>query len=478
MTSTHSDEQTLPPFNVEAEQQLLGALLTDNDSFNLIAGVITATTFFDPVHAFIFEQISERISNDQLASPVTLKAAVATHSGIGELGGPGYLARLAGASVSSRMIKDYAALMVDLKAKRDLLEICNDATARINLGREGASSISNSVETKVGKVAGIVAAKPIVRSYMSAIVGSLDQINSAYGGEDPVGVSTGLADLDKRVGRLRPGNFVILGGRPSMGKTTLAQNIAFHNITHGVGVYYGSLEMPGEEMAPRFLAKGLAEKGTQIAYSNMLAGNLSEFEMRKVLEEGQAQSDLPLMLGERNIREIGRLKASVRRAKQTMADTHAPLGLVIIDYLQLIASSTSRSAYDRVSEASDMCKSLALDLDVPVMALAQLSRTVEQRDPPTPMLSDLRESGKLEEDADVVLFCYRDAYYLQRKLDAVKGDVSKEADFRMALSECEKNMDVIIAKQRSGAIGMSRCFVDMATCHVTSDRANDRDMLL
>ena len=313
---------------------------------------------------------------------------------------------------------------------------------------------------------------------MSAIVGGIDQINAAYMGEDPVGVSTGLADLDKRIGRLRPGNFIILGGRPSMGKTSLAQNIAFHNITHGVGVYFASLEMPVEEMAPRFLAKGLAEKGTPIAYSNMLSGNLSEFEMRKVLEEGQAQSDLPLMLGERSIREVGRLKASVRRAKLTMSDTPAPLGLVIIDYLQLIASNTSRSAYDRVSEASDMCKSLALDLDVPVMALAQLSRSVEQRDPPTPMLSDLRESGKLEEDADVVLFCYRDAYYLQRKLDAVKGDVSKEADYRVALAECEKNMDVIIAKQRSGATGMTRCYVDMATCHVTSDRAHDRDMLL
>jgi replicative DNA helicase len=472
------DEQQLPPHNVEAEQQLLGAILTNNDVFNLIAGMITADTFFDPVHTFIFQTITDMIGNDQLASPVTLKTAVETHPGVQELGGPRYLVRLAGAAISSHAAKDYALLMIDLKAKRELLAVCNDATQKIYLGREGASQISNTLEAKVGKVSGIVAAKPLIRSFLSAIVGGINQINSAYSGEAAIGVSTGLGDLDRRIGLMRPGNMILLGGRPSMGKTTLAQNIAYHNISNGVGVYYGSLEMTGEEMSPRFIAKGLAAQGTNISYSNMLSGNLSEGEIRKVIIEGQRQSDLPLILGERHVREIGRMKASVRRAQQHLCDTPTPLGLVIIDYLQLLASNTSRSSYDRVSEASDMCKSLAMDLEVPVVALAQLSRNVEQRDPPVPMLADLRESGKLEEDADVVLFCYRDAYYLRRKLDAVKGDISKEADYRMALAECEKQMDIIIAKQRSGATGTARAFVDMATCHVTSDQAHQDDRLI
>ncbi len=463
--------ERIAPFNAEAEQQVLGILLLNNGAFSGIAGMIDQTCFHDPIHAEIFCRIKDRIDAGLLASPVSLKPEMDQLKGLDQLGGPQYLVRMMGASSSVAALRDYCAILTDLKAKRDILDAMREAVASIRDGRDPAAKIAAQLETGVGKVASVTNSKPIIRSYLSATTGAIMRINDAYSGAVEPGISTGLQALDRMIGFMRPGNMILIGGRPSMGKTTLAQNFAYAAMTSGVGVFYGSLEMPGEELSPRFLSKGLALAGHNIAYNRMIRGDLTEAEMRLVVEEAQRQQTLPLVLGERDVREVTRLRSAVRRAKQHMADTRCPLGLVIVDYIQQLTSLTARSTYDRASEASDMCKSLAMEFEVPVVALAQLSREVERREPPIPMLSDLRETGKLEEDADVVLFCYRDAYYMQRTLDGSSGkDVDKDAELRADLERCQNRIDLIVAKQRSGATGTVRAFVDMGTCNVTSDR--------
>jgi replicative DNA helicase len=258
-------------------------------------------------------------------------------------------------------------------------------------------------------------------------------ITNAVTGEAETGVSTGLPQLDDAVGKLRPGELVLLGGRPGSGKTSIAQNIAFNAASAGVGVFFASLEMLQADIGVRFLARGLADRGVRIPYSRMLSGRVSEDEHRAVVEEAKRQQGLPLMMAERNVRATSVLRAAVRRARQAMADTASPLGLVVVDYLQLLQPDQGGGTYDRVSAASDACKDLAMELGVPVLALAQLSRSVEHRDPPVPQMSDLRDSGRLEEDAGTVIFAYREAYYLQRRIEACEND-EELMSMRMRLS--------------------------------------------
>ena len=477
--ATRTDPAAPPmPHNVEAEQQILGALLCDNSLMEKISGLLDDGSFYDPVHADLFRRIKARIDAGQLASPVTLKPEAQAMEQLKLLGGPVYLVHLAGAAISQYAIRDYALLLADLKGKRDLLEVMRDGRAKILDGRAGTASIAADIETGVGKVSIATSTKPLIRSFLSASMGALQQITDAYHGEKSAGVSTGLPHLDKMLSFMRPGNMILLGARPSMGKTTVAQNIAYHCATNGVGVFFGSLEMMGEDLAPRFFSKGLAQRGFHIPYTRIMRGDLTEDEMRAVVDETKRQMALPIIIGERDVREVSRFRMAARRARQQLADTPCPLGLIVVDYVQQMHSKTAKSTYDRASEASDTCKSLAMEFGVPVLALAQLSREVEKREPPIPMLADLRETGKLEEDADVVLFCYRDAYYLQRKLDAVSGDLNAECDLRMQLNQCEKSIDIIVAKQRSGPIGVSRAYIDMATCNLTPDRSEHVGMLI
>jgi replicative DNA helicase len=480
MARTFNPSATIePPHSTEAEQQILGALLNNNDLIDKVSDVLDVEAFYDPVHGMIYGLIRDRVDNGMIASPVTLKPAVAADENLAELGGPTYLVNLSGAAVSSFAIRDYAEMVVDLSAKRSLLEQFQDATLRISDGKEPATVIAGSVETSAGAIMSKSSIKPLIRTHLSSMMGALTRINDAYMGVVEPGVSTGLAQLDNVLGFMRPGNMILLAGRPSMGKTSVAQNIAFAAAMSKVGVFFGSLEMTGEELGTRFISKGLAANGINIPYSRMIKGQLSEDEMRHVAGEADRQKSLPLFVGERDVREASRLRSAVRRARQQLEDTDTPLGLVVIDYVQKIESKKATNGYDKASAASDLCKDLAMDLGVPVVALAQLSRAVESRDVQTPMLSDLRDTGKLEEDADVVVFTYREAYYLQRQIDAQNGsDVEAEADLRYAMERCKNNIDLIVAKQRSGATGTVRAYIEPGLCHVTQDRSYQDDHLI
>lgn len=414
------------------------------------------------------------MTEGQLASPVTLKTAMEAHTGLSELGGPKYLASLAGSAISTFAIGEYAALIADLHSKRVLLDHIRDAAERIRIGQEGVTAISARLESRAGAVAGKNATKPLIRSHLSTMIGAVSEINDAYHGIKLPGISTGVPQLDQKLGGgLRSGQFILLGGRPAMGKTSVAQNIAYHCAINGVAVFFGSMEMMGEELGKRFLSKGLAERNIRIPYLNMIRGHLSEKEMRAVVEEAQRQEGLPISVAEREVREETRLRSAVRRAQQHYADSATPLGLIVLDYLQLIQSEKATRTYDRISAASDTCKSLAMEMGLPVLALSQLSRKVEERDTPMPMLSDLRESGKLEEDADVVMFCYRDAYYLEQKIKIAEreGDAEKVMAMRADLNATRHSLDLLIEKQRSGPTGSIQAFLEPEYCHMAPDRS-------
>lgn len=471
--------EALAPHNIEAEQVVLGSLLINNDINDAIVGLIEEDCFFDPVHREIYSRIISRINAGQLASPITLRTDLENYEPLKAIGGSGYLARMAGVNVSANFIKDYALILSDLKAKREILDQCRNSTDKIRDGKEGAAAIAMELETGVGIIAAATTTKPITRSYLSTMMGAITQINDAYQGITPAGVSTGLPQLDAKLGYMRAGNFILLAGRPAMGKTTVAQNIAFHAATNGTAVFIASLEMMGEELTVRFISKGLATQGINIPYNKLIKGDLTEFQMRQVVDESRRQEFIPIEIAERDVRDINKLRSAIRRAFQKFSGTTTPLGLVIIDYVQQLHSPKARSIYERVGDASDFCKSIAMEFAIPVIGLAQLSREVEKRDPPVPMLADLRESGKLEEDADAVLFCYRDEYYLQQKLDGLNGaNLDLENEYRIALDRCRNGLQIIVGKQRSGPTGTVSAYMDAGCCHVTQDRSGQAGHLI
>lgn len=462
------------PHSVEAEQQLLGALLVNNDLLARVEHVLAPESFYDPVHGEIYERIAARVADGRLASPVTLKTDLERHPGLAELGGPAYLARLAGAAIATGAVADYAALLVDLALRRRVIEAAREATEKAATGAGSGFEIAQGLEVEAAKLSVQARAKQLTASHTAALTEALREIVDARKGKDASAVRTGIAALDERLGGgLRAGQLCVVAGRPGMAKTSVAQNIAFAAAQAGRGVLFASLEMPRSELALRFVSKGLAERGVEISYARMRAGDLTDEELAQVGEEMRRQEALPIITGERDVRSVDRLRLAARRAERQLADTACPLGLVVIDYVQLVAVERARDLREKVTAASDACKSLALDLGVPVLALAQLNRECERRDPPVPMLSDMRESGRLEEDADIVVLLYRAEHYIDRDLEAAErsgADVAMRADLEADLAQARGRLDLIVAKQRSGATGTERAWLRADLCHVSAER--------
>ena len=459
------------PHSTEAEQQILGTLLADNDAFARVEDVLTPAAFYDPVHGKIFERIAARVADGRLASPVTLKADLDGHAGLAALDGPAYLARLAGAAIAPHAIRDYAELLLDLAAKRSVIEAAREAESQAAGGEISGAEVAERLEVDAAKITAGSRAKQLTASHLAALTEALGEIAEARKGDDGNAVRTGVAGLDDRLGGgLRPGQLCVLAGRPGMAKTTVAQNLAFAAARAGRGVFFASLEMRRAELASRFLAKGLAERGIEVPYAAMRAGKLDDAQLRAVGEEVRAQESLPIVTGERDVRSVDRLRSAARRAQRQLADTACPLGLIVVDYVQLVQVERARDIREKVTAASDAAKSLALDLGVPVLALSQLNRECEKREPPVPIISDMRETGRLEEDADVVILLYRAEEYIRRDLEAAAregADVERRADLEADLTRARGRLDLIVAKQRSGATGTERAHLRPELCHVT-----------
>ncbi len=447
------------PHSIEAEQQLLGAILTNNDIFDRVASVITSDHFYEPVHARIYEVAAARIAKNNLASPVTIKAFLEEDEGLKELGGPSYLARLAGAAISAFAAKDYAQMIYDMAMRRELIGLGNDIaskaqTADIKLepkeqiveAEQALYKLSEQGQTERGFV-----------SFLKAVTEAVNTANAAYQRDGGLaGISTGLIDLDKKLGGLHPSDLLILAGRPSMGKTSLATNIAFNvakaykkgtkpdgsegAIEGGVVGFY-SLEMSAEQLAARILSEA-----AEIPSEQIRKGDMTEVEFRRFVEAAKSLEACPLFIDDTPALPIAQLAARARRLKRTHG-----LDLLIIDYLQL-CRGTAENRVQEIGEISMGMKAIAKELSIPVIGLSQLSRTVESRDDKRPQLSDLRESGSIEQDADVVMFVFREEYYVEREKPSEER-LDEMAGWQERMDRLHGKAEVILGKQRHGPIG-------------------------
>ncbi len=454
-----SDETGELPHSIEAEQQLLGAILTNNDVFDRVASIIKPDHFFDPVHRRIYELAAGRIHKNALASPVTLKAFMEDDEGLKELGGPAYLVRLAGAAISSFAARDYAQMIYDMAIRRELIELGHDIAgraAKIDAESEPKEQIVEA-EQKLYKLGEQGQTESGFQSFLSAVTDAVNVANAAYQrGGGMAGLSTGLVDLDKKLGGLHPSDLLILAGRPSMGKTSLATNIAFNvakaykrgtrtdgseGAVDGGVVGFFSLEMSAEQLAGRILAEA-----SEISSHKIRQGDMTEGEFRRFVEAAKQLEACPLFIDDTPALPISQLAARARRLKRTHG-----LDVLIIDYLQL-CRGTAENRVNEIAEISMGMKAIAKELNIPVIALSQLSRQVESRDDKRPQLSDLRESGSIEQDADVVLFVYRGEYYKEREKPD-EADLAAVEKWKEDMERLHGKAEVIVGKQRHGPIG-------------------------
>ena len=449
------------PHSIEAEQQLLGAIMTNNELFERVASIVGAEHFYDPVHARIFETASARIAKNNLASPVTLKAFLEDDAGLAELGGPAYLVRLAGAAISSFAVRDYAEIIYDLAIRRELIKVGNDIAAkaaRVDVDSEPKEQIVEA-EQKLYALAEQGQTEQGFQSFLTAVTDAVKVANAAYQREGGLaGVSTGLVDMDKKLGGLHRSDLLILAGRPSMGKTSLATNVAFNiaraykkGITasgeegaiDGGVVGFFSLEMSAEQLATRILSE-VAE----IPSNQIRRGDFTESEFRRIVDAAKELEAAPLFIDDTPALPISQLAARARRLKRTHG-----LDALFIDYLQLVrGTGRSENRVNEISEITMGLKAIAKELDIPVIALSQLSRQVENREDKRPQLSDLRESGSIEQDADVVMFVFREEYYKEREKPG-DHELDKMGIWQEEMERLHGKAEVVIGKQRHGPIG-------------------------
>ena len=451
------------PHNIEAEQALLGALLLNNEVLDRVSGILGAHHFYDPVHGRIFEIASERITRGNHVSPVTLKAYLSGEPGFDELGGPAYLVRLAEATVSILAARDYAVQIRDLAFRRELMRIgleIRDRATRFDADDEPSEQIT-AAEQALYSLAEKGRYEGGFKSFAKAVEEAALVAEAAFKrGGGLAGLSSGLQSLDDRLGGFRKSDLVILAGRPSMGKTALATNIAFDIArryrpetddgpdapTRAGGVVgFFSLEMSSEQLANRILSGESGLKGP-----DLLSGRIDEEDFKRFVRVAQELETAPLYIDDTPALAISTLAARARKLKRTKG-----LHLLVVDYLQLLRPARGISREEnRVQELSSITqglKAIAKELDIPVLALSQLSRQVEAREDKRPQLSDLRESGSIEQDADVVMFVFREEYYHERQKPA--EDDPRFPEWQQTAERLHGRAEVILGKQRHGPIG-------------------------
>ncbi|MBR9970219.1 replicative DNA helicase [Magnetospirillum sulfuroxidans] len=461
-----------PPHNYEAEQALLGAILLNNRTFERVSEYLRPEHFADPTHGRVFAACAKLIERGQIANPVTLTTYFQHDGGLEELGGTPYLAQLANAVVSIIDAEDYAKLIHDLHLRRELIELGETMVNQAHAPKidEPAMDQIGRAEAQLYELATTGQTEGGFETFGQVLVEAVKQAESAHKRQGKLsGVPTGLIDLDKKLGGLHPSDLLILAGRPSMGKTSLATNIAYNaakayreevdalgnkKAADGGVVAFFSLEMSSEQLATRILAEA-----AEIQSHKIRQGEMSNDEFEKLVVAAQELHRLPLHIDDTPALSISSVRTRARRLKRQQG-----LHLIVVDYLQLLRGSgaTAESRVQEVSEITRGLKALAKELDLPVIALSQLSRAVEQREDKRPQLSDLRESGSIEQDADVVMFVFREQYYLERAEPGQRPDETPEkynerhAKWQERCEEVWNTAEVIIAKQRHGPVGTVR----------------------
>ena len=461
-TSDEQSDYRQVPHNLEAEMALLGAILVNNEACDRVSGFLQPEHFHEGLHARIFEAASVLIRSGKLASPVTLKTYFDSDESLAEIGGTAYLARLAASATTIINAEEYGRTIYELAQRRELInigtDIVNDSfdtpvelTARdlIEQAEQSLYEIAESGRFGQG-----------FQPFGTALTEAVDMAAAAYQRDGGLsGISCGLKDLDDKMGGLQKSDLIILAARPAMGKTALATNIAYHvaknyeaqhnpdgtvTVKNGGVVAFFSLEMSSEQLATRIISEQ-----AEISSEKIRRGKIAEDEFHRIVEVSQELQALPLYIDDTGGLTIAQVAARARRLKRQRG-----LGFLIVDYLQLLAGSSRRSSENRVQEITEITtglKALAKELNVPILALSQLSRQVEARDDKRPQLSDLRESGSIEQDADVVCFIYREEYYLARK--EPRAGSAEHIEWQDEMDRAHGVAEIIIGKQRHGPTG-------------------------
>ncbi len=437
------------PNNIEAEQSIIGSILISNELFDEINMIVASKNFYDPMHQKIYAAMEKLIYSGMLANPITLKNYFDNEKD--SLNIPDYLVKITKFSSAARQTIEYSKLVYDLYVKRELIKLSENIidTAKLNDLDQNAQTIIQNSEKSLFDLAERGSFGSSILKFDEAMKLTIEMASNAYKNEEGiVGVPTGLSDLDDRLGGLHKSDLVIIAGRPSMGKTALATNIAFHaakNIQENVKkstVAFFSLEMSSEQLSTRILAEQ-----SRIKSNDIRRGRISEEEFDKFIETSKNIAELPLYIDETPAISVAALSNRARRIKRLYG-----LELVVVDYIQLMrASNFKEGRVQEISEITQGLKALAKELAVPVVALSQLSRAVEQRDDKKPLLSDLRESGSIEQDADVVMFVYRESYYLRAK--EPRPATVEHAEWQAKMNEVSHLAELIIGKQRHGPTG-------------------------
>jgi replicative DNA helicase len=442
------------PSNLEAEQALLGSILVNNDIIDEISTIVNSKTFYDPAHVKIYEVIESLNNKGMIANPITLKNFFEKDNMLNEVGGTEYLVKLTRFSGSVKQAIDYAKIIHEMYLRRELVlisdKLSND-TLNANSEEQNAENIIESTEKSLFDLAERGSFTQSFLSFNKALDQTIEMATMAMQNDQGiVGVPTGLTDLDEKLGGLHKSDLIILAGRPSMGKTALATNIAYNAAKHILmrqeksSVAFFSLEMSSEQLSTRILSEQAKIKSDDIR-----RGKVTEEEINRYIETSRNIYNLPLYIDETPAITIATLSNRARRIKRLFG-----LSLIVVDYIQLMRSSLSNRNEGRVQEISEITqglKALAKEMSVPVLALSQLSRAVEQRDDKQPQLADLRESGSIEQDADVVMFVYREEYYLERKQPKL-GSI-EHAEWQSKMNDVNGLADIILGKQRHGPTG-------------------------
>ncbi|MCE2950628.1 MAG: replicative DNA helicase [Alphaproteobacteria bacterium] len=455
--------ENAPPANLEAEQALLGALLHHNGAYEQLCEYLKPEHFADATNGRIYAAMGRLIERGQIADPITLRDFFSRDKSLDDIGGTEYLAYLATCVISLGNTQTYGKIIHELALRRALIDLGSQ------IAQEAITPTSEE-ETPQRQIE-----KAEQRLYDLATTGQSDRGFVAFSGAlataiqaaqlarqrqaSIVGVTTGLEDLDKQLGGLHPSDLIILAGRPSMGKTALATNIAFNaalakledNEGPGAGVAFFSLEMSADQLAGRLLAQE-----SDVPSDHIRRGQINDTVFPRFRLVAERCANLPLYIDDTPALTISAVRTRSRRLKRKHG-----LGLIIIDYLQLLQGSNGgkEGRVQEISEITRGLKALAKELNVPVIALSQLSRAVEQRDDKRPQLSDLRESGSIEQDADVVIFVYREEYYLARQEPSDKGG-QKYLEWETKMTHARNVGEAIISKQRHGPIGTVRLYFD------------------
>ncbi len=443
------------PHNIEAEQAFLGTVLLDNQGADTLPSPLVPDDFYEPVHGRIWGAFQILRTQGRVANPTTLREYFKTDPANDALNIPDYLKRLCGAAIGSVVVNDYCDLIRDLRQKRDLIRVCQMTAQRANDARpdETAETLAEGLQGDVMRAVGSMARR---ETKIAAIVQEvLQQTEKAMQQKRPVlGVPTLLTDLDGKLGGLNPGDLIILAGRPGMGKSALGAHISFAAARNKVPTAVFSLEMTTAQWAQRIISAR-----TGIPYDLMRRGKLDTNQFAQMHDIADRVGHLPLIIDDSPALALAAIRSRAMRAKAQHG-----LGLIIVDYLGLVRPDDrySGNKVHEVGQISGGLKALAKDLDVPVVALAQLNRANESRDDKRPGLSDLRNSGDIEQDADIVLFVYREEYYLERK---EPGDpASLEYRDWLGKMDAVRNLtEIIVAKNRQGSVGTVRVRGDMAT---------------